>query len=101
MRVRIAVTKDAKMGYNLRVVTRDFKWAPQNASGAHKMGEGHAHLWVDGKKLTRLYGEYYYMGTLAPGRHSVRVTLNGNDHADYVRGTKDIAAIAVVVVPAM
>lgn len=100
-RVRLAVTKDAKMGYNLRVVTRDFTWAPQNASSKHKMGEGHAHLYIDGKKITRLYGEWYYLGTLAAGRHNVRVTLNGNDHSDYVHGAKVVQSNATVVVPAM
>jgi hypothetical protein len=100
MRVRIAVTKDAKMGYNLHVVTRAFTWAPAHASSKHVAGEGHAHLYIDGTKVTRLYGEWYYMGSLAPGRHAIRVTLNGNDHADYVRDGKDVAATARVTVEA-
>lgn len=101
MRVRIAVTKDAKMGYNLRVITRGFTWAPQHASGKHIAGEGHAHLYIDGQKITRLYGEWYYLGNLAPGRHSVKVALNGNDHSDYKHGDKVVQAIATVIVPTM
>lgn len=98
MTVSSTVTKDAKMGYNLHVRTTRFRWAPWNASAAHDNGQGHAHLYVDGKKATRLYGPWYYLGTLKKGRHTVKVTLNGNDHDDYVHGTKMVAATSTVTV---
>ena len=91
MSVRIFVSKDAKMGYNLHVVTRRFRWSPWNASKRHIPGQGHAHLYVDGKKVTRLYGPWYYLGALDKGKHTIKVTLNGNDHGDYVHGERMIA----------
>ncbi len=100
MSVKIAVTKDPMSGFNLRVKTRGFRWAPNHASTMHRSGEGHAHLYIDGKKITRLYGAWHYLGTLTAGKHVVKVTLNGNDHGDYVRGGKPIAASATVTVPA-
>ncbi len=98
--VSIKVTPDAMKGHNLIVRTRAFRFAPEHASGTHVAGEGHAHLYVDGVKQTRLYGPAFYLGDLKPGRHTIRVTLNANDHRDYRRGGKALAAQATVTVPA-
>ncbi|MCB0879768.1 MAG: hypothetical protein KDC46_12420 [Thermoleophilia bacterium] len=83
MSVKIYVSKDRKAGYNLHVTTKRFKWAPWNASKNHISGQGHAHLYIDGEKVTRLYGPWYYLGTLDKGTHTIKVTLNANDHSDY------------------
>lgn len=98
MSVDIRLSKDAKMGYNLNVRTTAFRWAPWNASKAHRNGQGHAHLYVDGKKVTRLYGPWYFLGDLETGKHYVKVTLNGNDHGDYVHGDKPVAVGKVLTV---
>ena len=45
-------------------------------------GEGHAHLYLDGQKIARVYGEWYHLPKLE-GDHELRVTLNTNDHQDY------------------
>lgn len=97
--VALAVTPDPMKGHNLVLRTRAFRFAPERASTAHRAGEGHAHLYVDGVKRTRLYGPAYYLGDLTPGRHVVRVTLNANDHRDFWRGGKPLAREVVVEVP--
>lgn len=99
MKVSIKVKQDKMAGYNLFVTTRSFRWAPEHASGKHVKGEGHAHLMIDGVKVTRLYGNAYYIGKLASGTHTVTVELNGNDHVPYVRKGHEIASTATVVVP--
>ncbi|MBJ7354627.1 MAG: hypothetical protein JHC98_07360 [Thermoleophilaceae bacterium] len=99
MKVSIKVKPDKMAGYNLFVTTRGFRWAPEHASGKHVKGEGHAHLLIDGVKVTRLYGNAYYMGKLASGTHQVTVELNGNDHIPYARKGHEIASNATVVVP--
>lgn len=96
MHVTIFVRKDSKAGWNLQLRTQRFRWAPWNASKPHIQGQGHAHLYVDGEKVTRLYGPWYFLGELEAGRHVVKVTLNGNDHGDYVHGEEVIAAQRVV-----
>jgi hypothetical protein len=83
--VELAVLPDPKSGWNVHMVASSFLWAPENASTEPVMGEGHAHLYVDGEKVARVYGEWYYMGTLAAGEHDVRVTLNANNHSDYAK----------------
>lgn len=35
-----------------------------------------AHLSVDGTKITRLYGNWYYLESLPAGRHEITVSLN-------------------------
>jgi len=51
---------------------------------AHVPSEGHAHLYIDGKKVTRLYGEWYHIPSLSPGTHKITVTLNANSHEDLM-----------------
>ena len=53
MSVKAKVSKDSMKGYNLKLSTKGFRWAPQHAGMAFREGEGHAHLYVDGAKVTR------------------------------------------------
>ncbi len=85
MSVSLQVIADSVSGYNLRIVTEGFRYAPENAGAAHVPGEGHAHLYVNGVK-TRVYSEWFHLDGLAPGAHEVRVTLNANDHSPYAVG---------------
>lgn len=101
MAVAVEASLDAKQGVNVHVTTTDFTWAPEHASGGAADGEGHAHLYLDGEKVGRLYGEWFHVGDdLAPGEHEVRVTLNANDHRDYTRDGEVVEATATVMVPA-
>ena len=73
--------KDAASGWNLHIVTTGFRFAPENVNGPHRTGEGHAHVYVDGKKLARIYGSWFHLGALPPGRVTLSVTLNADDHS--------------------
>ncbi len=75
-----SVTPDPISGHNLQVVTQGFTFAPQHASGAHVAGEGHAHIYVNGAKLARLYGPWLHLPALPKGEVTVEVTLTANDH---------------------
>src|SRR5690606_38361231 len=55
--VAVTATPDPKSGVNLRVETTGLTFAPEHASTEHVLGEGHAHVYVDGEKYGRLYGE--------------------------------------------
>jgi hypothetical protein len=89
--VQLVATADALSGWNLHVITTDFAFAPQRAGREFVLGEGHAHLYVDGEKRDRLYGPWYHLADLTPGLHTIDVTLNSNDHAEYQVGGKAIA----------
>lgn len=91
----VIVTKDMMSGYNIHIKTKGFKWAPQRASMAHRAGEGHAHIYLDGVKLGRVYSNWYHLSTanlnLKPGSHVLKIDLNGNDHIPYLYKTKVVA----------
>jgi len=43
-------------------------------------GEGHAHLYVDGVKVARIYGEWYHLETLPDDAQMISVGLYANNH---------------------
>ncbi len=79
--ISIDVTEDPVEGWNLRIRTTDFEIVPENVSTDHVDGEGHMHLYVDGEKLSRIYGEWHHITGLQPGSHDVRVELSSNNHS--------------------
>lgn len=90
--VLIKVTKDAKSGWNVHVDTTNFRFAPEHAGQENIAGEGHAHLYVDGQKVSRLYGPDYHYDEKLTGEHTFRVALNGNNHAEYRADGKPVVA---------
>jgi len=99
--IAIAVTEDPVGGWNLRALTTDFEIVPENVSTAHIDGEGHMHLYIDGEKVSRLYGQWHHIGPLAPGEHEVRVELSANDHSAMAVDGDIIDATAVIVAQEM
>ena len=98
--VKLVVHPDTMRGYNLEVQTTNFKFAPEDVNKAAKPGEGHAHLYVNGKKITRLYSSWYYLDRLKPGKNEIRVSLNANNHQVLAHNGKMIEATQIVEVPA-
>jgi len=96
--VEIKVLKDASSGFNLLIRTENFTFAPELVNTAHSPGKGHAHIYVDGVKLGRLYGTAFHLEKLAPGKRQIEVTLNANDHREYAVGGKKISASTVITV---
>lgn len=74
--------RDSMGGWNIQVMTTNFKFAPENAGKEDVMGEGHAHLFVNGKKVARVYGEWVHL-TLGKGQNKVKINLTTNSHKDY------------------
>ena len=82
--VKIHLEKDAhtKGALNLFLDLKNFRFAPEEVNKTSKINEGHAHLYLNGKKLTRLYAASYFMDKLPKGDLEIRVTLNTNMHED-------------------
>ncbi|WP_298859193.1 hypothetical protein [uncultured Sulfitobacter sp.] len=96
--IDIMVTKDLMAGYNLHVVADGFRFAPKSASLAHVAGEGHAHIYVNGVKLARLYSDWYHLDTLPKGDVEIEVSLNSNDHRPLALDGTLITAKKIVTV---
>ncbi|MGI9659401.1 MAG: hypothetical protein ACR2OD_10870, partial [Gaiellaceae bacterium] len=94
--VSLEVAPDAAGGVNVRIVPTGFAFTPENVNGDHVADEGHAHIYVDGEKVARVYGEWYHLGGLEAGTHEIRATLNANTHAEYVSGEAAVDATASV-----
>ncbi len=88
--ISLRVTEDAHSGWNVRILTQNFRFAPENASTEHIEGEGHAHLYIDNKKISRVYGEWTHIDNLSPGRHKVKVSLNANNHSPFLHDGMEI-----------
>jgi hypothetical protein len=94
--LKIMVTEDAKSGYNVRLMTENFTFTPESVNGENVIGEGHAHLYVDGEKIGRLYGpDFHYDGNFE-GTKTFKATLNANDHSEYAVDGEAISAEVAV-----
>ena len=94
----VELVDDPKGGWNLRLETTNFTFAPENVSTEHVDGEGHAHLYIDGERYSRIYGEWFQVPSLSEGEHTLRVELSANDHRTYaVDGTPVDASVMVTV----
>ena len=99
MDVSIQAVPDSVSGMNVRLTTANFAFAPQEVGGVHVPGHGHAHIYLDGVKVGRLYGEHYHLGSIGPGEHRLRATLNANTHEEYAIGGAIVEDSITVVVP--
>ncbi|WP_424929473.1 hypothetical protein [Amaricoccus tamworthensis] len=97
--VTLTVTQDALSGWNGRVSTRNFAFAPEMVNQANVPHHGHAHLYVNGQKIARLYGPAFHIADLPKERNIISVSLNANDHSDLVLNGQPIAAEVVVMNP--
>jgi len=96
--LEIAVTPDPMAGWNLHVMPRNFTFAPEHASLNDKPGEGHAHVYVNGVKLARLYGNWMHIPDLPAGETTIEVSLNANSHSPLaVDGVPVSASVTVQV----
>lgn len=96
--VRLDVAEDSAGGWNLHLVTERFRFTPQRSGEEARAGEGHAHLYLDGEKIARIYGPWYHLDGAAvpPGEHTLTVSLNANDHTVWAVDGKEIADQASV-----
>jgi hypothetical protein len=71
---------------NVKLKVNNFKFVPEKivTSAPSQVTEGHAHLLINGKKVTRLYGNWYYLKDLPVGSNEIIVTLNTNNHESLI-----------------
>lgn len=89
--IALELIRDPVEGYNLRVQATNFTFTPQAAGLEDVAGEGHAHVYINGKKLGRLYGEWMHIAHLPQGDVIVEVTLNSNTHRPLTVAGQPIA----------
>ena len=93
-----AIYRDPGSGWNLNVITTNFTFDAAAAGRENIEGHGHAHVYVNGMKLGRVYGAWHHIGKLPLGRNEVTVSLYANDHSALaLGGTKITASVEVIV----
>ena len=97
--VAITAEPDAHGGIDVQIATEGFRFAPELVDQAHAPSAGHAHIYVDGVKLGRVFENQYHIEELAPGEREIRVSLNTNDHSDLVYNGEKVESTVTVTVP--
>lgn len=94
----ITAQVDNDGGVHVAIQTEGWQWEPEEVNGANQDGAGHAHIYADGVKLTRVYGNYHYIPALEPGTREIKVSLNSNDHSELTwQGDMLESAVSVTV----
>ncbi len=102
----LVLSTDAMSGYNLTLLTDNYSFSlpPAQMSMMEMMSvdmdektgivEGHAHLYVNGNKIQRIYGEYVHLPAelFAEGVNSISVTLNNHGHMYWTMQEKKVIA---------
>lgn len=94
--IDLVLHKDPKSGWNAQILLENMVFAPAHASTQHVDGEGHAHIYINGEKINRVYSEWYHFGALEPGTHTVTVTLSTNDHMELTHDGQPISDTEVI-----
>lgn len=96
--VVIEAVPDSMDGYNLHITTTEYTFTPEHVGEDAVANEGHAHLYVNGKKVARLYGPWFNLSNtvLQEGENIVYVTLNANDHSEWSIDGKHISAEVII-----
>jgi len=97
--VTVDLFPDPVAGWNLQVQTANWTFAPASVNATSTPTEGHAHLYLNGEKLTRIYSEWHYIPSLPPGEHVLTVGLNANGHEMLMHDGEPIEASVKVIVP--
>ena len=75
----------------LQLKTEHFRFSRAKMGQDNVYGEGHAHLYVDGRKVAKIFGHRYVLPDLPPGTHRIKVELAHHDHTPYgVAQTLDV-----------
>lgn len=68
---------------HLDLKVTNFTFSLENMGKENKDGEGHVHLYIDGKKVMKLFGTSYVWKDMQPGQHLVTLELAHNNHDSY------------------
>lgn len=102
-KVSLKVKKDPTGGFNVHVLTSNFVWRPERASREHVVGEGHAHVYLNGRKIMRIYNEWFHLNTYQfatrAGEQIVSIEFVGNDHAPYTVQGIPVGLAQIIDVP--
>lgn len=94
--VDLVVHEDSLRGWNLEIKLNNFELTPEMVNQENQPNQGHAHLYINGEKITRIYSNWYYLPTLPSGTNEIKVSLNTNSHEMLMYQGQLIEAVEVI-----
>ncbi|MED1823618.1 hypothetical protein [Brevibacillus agri] len=67
----------------LKLAVTNFNFSLENMGKENKHGEGHVHLYLDGKKIAKVFEPSYVLKDIPSGKHEITVELAHNNHESY------------------
>lgn len=67
----------------LKMAVTHFTFSLENMGKENRPGEGHVHLYLDGKKVAKVFEPAYVLKDIPSGKHEVLVELAQNNHESY------------------
>lgn len=79
----VRIVPDRMDGFNVFLETRDFLFTPQHAGSEAVPNQGHAHLYINGRKVARMYSPWHHLpaASLREGINRLEVEFSSNDHS--------------------
>ncbi|MEO9516413.1 MAG: hypothetical protein ABJH45_19530 [Paracoccaceae bacterium] len=89
---------DMMDGYNMQILPVNFDFTPAAINREAQDNEGHAHIYVNGVKVSRVYAPWFHLSAelLQAGPNEVTVTLNANDHSEWAIDGVAISSTVIV-----
>ncbi|NRB41510.1 MAG: hypothetical protein HRU20_24065 [Pseudomonadales bacterium] len=96
----VEVYPDMMSGFNLHIKTKNFQLEPPEfMANKPAVGvQGHAHLYVNEKKIARVYGPYVHVpaSLLKDGMNMIAITINDHHHNTWRYQDKEIIAAIIL-----
>ncbi|MGB3200240.1 MAG: hypothetical protein WBA99_05020 [Nodosilinea sp.] len=97
--VTLVIYPDPVQGWNLEVQTTNFQFAPEQVNQANQPNQGHGHIYINGEKVSRVYGPWLHLPELPSGTNAITLGLNANGHETLTHNGQKIESTVVVEVP--
>lgn len=96
--MKLHVVADSMDGVNIALETRNFQFTPGQVGTLPVPNEGHAHLYVNGEKVARLYAPWHHLPStsLLPGVNRIEVEFSTNDHGVWSLAGNPIGADVLI-----
>src|SRR5215510_1606955 len=59
--IALRLTRDAADGFNLALDVSNFTFTPERVNTPNEQNTGHAHLYINGQKIARLYSPWMHL----------------------------------------
>lgn len=95
----LSVSGGVNIGWMLKIRTTGFAFSPESINQLHRPGEGSASLFIDGKRVTKIFGPYFELPDLSPGPHRLFVGFVTNNGMDMVTEGRPVGSALQIMIP--